>query len=153
MQIQIKHLDMVYPSGKQALRDISLDLNSPNLIGLLGPNGAGKSTLMKLLVAGLIQTKGEITVDGRPLRRAERELKARLGYLPQSFGLYDEPTVCQFLDYMAALKGIANSKAAIQEASQPGGKTKSPDTYPVRRPAPAGGHRPGPVGEPSISDL
>ena len=116
MQIQIKHLDMVYPAGRQALRDVSLDLNSPNLIGLLGPNGAGKSTLMKLLVAGLLPTKGEITVDGQPLRRAERELKARLGYLPQSFGLYDELTVCQFLDYMAALKGITNSKTAIQEA-------------------------------------
>lgn len=116
MQIQIKHLDMVYPSGKQALRDISLDLSSLNLIGLLGPNGAGKSTLMKLLVAGLIQTKGEITVDGQPLRRIERVLKARLGYLPQSFGLYDELTVYQFLDYMAAMKGISNSRAAIQEA-------------------------------------
>lgn len=116
MQIQIKHLDMVYPSGKQALRDISLDLNSPNLIGLLGPNGAGKSTLMKLLVAGLIQTKGEITVDGQPLRRMERVLKAQLGYLPQSFGLYDELTVYQFLDYMAAMKGISNNKAAIQAA-------------------------------------
>ena len=116
MQIQIKHLDMIYPSGKQALRDISLNLNSPNLIGLLGPNGAGKSTLMKLLVAGLIQTKGEITVDGQPLQRMERVLKARLGYLPQSFGLYDELTIWQFLDYMAALKGISNSKTVIQEA-------------------------------------
>jgi len=116
MEIQIKHLDMVYPSGKQALRDISLDLKSPNLIGLLGPNGAGKSTLMKLLVAGLIQTKGEIAVDGQSLRRVERLLKARLGYLPQTFGLYDELTVYQFLDYMAAMKGIADSKAAIREA-------------------------------------
>jgi len=116
MEIQIKHLDMVYPSGKQALRDISLDLKSPNLIGLLGPNGAGKSTLMKLLVAGLIQTKGEITADGQPLRRVERLLKARLGYLPQTFGLYDELTVYQFLDYMAAMKGIADSKTAVREA-------------------------------------
>lgn len=116
MEIQIKHLDMVYPSGKQALRDISLDLKSPNLIGLLGPNGAGKSTLMKLLVAGLLQTKGEITVDGQPLRRVERLLKARLGYLPQTFGLYDELTVYQFLDYMAAMKGITDSKAVIREA-------------------------------------
>ncbi len=69
MEIQMAHLDMVYPSGKRALRDVSLRLESPNLIGLLGPNGAGKSTLMKLLSVGLIQTGGEITVDGRPLRR------------------------------------------------------------------------------------
>ncbi len=116
MEIQIKHLDMVYPSGKQALRDISLDLASPNLIGLLGPNGAGKSTLMKLLTAGLLQSRGEITVDGRPLRQAERALKARLGCLPQAFGLYDELTVYQFLDYMAAMKEIPDSKAAVRDA-------------------------------------
>ena len=45
---------MTYPSGKQALKDLNLDLKAPSLIGLLGPNGAGKSTLMKLLVAALM---------------------------------------------------------------------------------------------------
>ncbi|MCQ5129615.1 ABC transporter ATP-binding protein [Butyricicoccus faecihominis] len=115
MEITIDHLNMTYPNGKQALRDISLQLASPNLIGLLGPNGAGKSTLMKLLVAGLMPTEGEIRVDGAPLRRHEKELKNRLGYLPQSFGLYDELTVWQFLDYMAALKNIPDAKRAIDQ--------------------------------------
>ena len=113
MEITIDHLNMTYPNGKRALRDISLQLASPNLIGLLGPNGAGKSTLMKLLVAGLMPTEGEIRVDGAPLRKHEKELKNRLGYLPQSFGLYDELTVWQFLDYMAALKNIPDAKRAI----------------------------------------
>ena len=49
MQIQIQDLSMTYPSGKQALQRLDLDLTSPSLVGLLGPNGAGKSTLMKLL--------------------------------------------------------------------------------------------------------
>lgn len=113
MQIAIEHLNLVYPTGKKALSDISLTLQSPSLIGLLGPNGAGKSTLMKLLVAGLLPTSGSITVDGEPLGKGERELKAKLGCLPQHFGLYDELTVWQFLDYMAALKGIKDSRAAI----------------------------------------
>ena len=113
MQIAIEHLNLVYPTGKKALSDISLTLQSPSLIGLLGPNGAGKSTLMKLLVAGLLPTSGSITVDGEPLGKCERELKAKLGCLPQHFGLYDELTVWQFLDYMAALKGIKDSRAAI----------------------------------------
>lgn len=113
MQIQGKHLDMIYPLGKQALRDISLDLNSLNLIGILGPNGAGKFTLMKLLVAGLIQTKGEITVAGQLLQWRARVLNARPEYLPQSFGPCNELTVYQFLNYMAAMKGISNSKAVI----------------------------------------
>lgn len=116
MQIDIEHLNLVYPTGKKALSDISLTLKSPSLIGLLGPNGAGKSTLMKLLVAGLLPTSGSITVDGEPLRKCERTLKARLGCLPQHFGLYDELTVWQFLDYMAALKGIKDGRAAINAA-------------------------------------
>lgn len=118
MNVEIRNLSMTYPSGKTALRGIDLNLNSPNLIGLLGPNGAGKSTLMKLLVAGLLPTEGAILVDGKPLLKQERLLKARLGYLPQSFGLFDELTVWQFLDYMAALKCIPNSKEAIAAAIQ-----------------------------------
>lgn len=116
MQLQIQDLSMTYPSGKQALQHVDLTLESPSLVGLLGPNGAGKSTLMKLLVAALLPTEGGIRVDGAPLTRRERELKRELGYLPQSFGLYDELTVFEFLDYMAALKGLKNSRAAIDAA-------------------------------------
>ena len=65
MEIRIEHLSMTYPSGKQALKDLDLELKAPSLIGLLGPNGAGKSTLMKLLVAALLPTRGEILVDGQ----------------------------------------------------------------------------------------
>ncbi|EPZ8707955.1 ATP-binding cassette domain-containing protein [Clostridium botulinum] len=119
MKISVENLNMIYKAGKKAgkkaLNDVSLQIESPSLIGLLGPNGAGKSTLMKLLVAELIPTSGEILIDGVPLLKNERKLKASLGYLPQSFGLYDELTVWQFLDYMVALKGIKNSKKVIKE--------------------------------------
>ena len=118
MELKIQNVSMTYPSGKQALKGLNLELKSPSLIGLLGPNGAGKSTLMKLLVAALQPTGGTILVDGTPLNKAEGKLKASLGYLPQDFGLFDELTVTQFLDYMAVLKGIANPKAAIQKTIQ-----------------------------------
>ena len=114
MQLNIQHVSMTYPNGKQALKDLDLELKTPSLIGLLGPNGAGKSTLMKLLVAALMPTAGSILVDGEPLPKADRRLKAQLGYLPQDFGLFDELTVTQFLDYMAALKGLPDPKAAIR---------------------------------------
>ena len=115
MEINIQNVSMTYPSGKQALQNLSLELRSPSLVGLLGPNGAGKSTLMKLLVAALLPTSGSILVDGQPLLKTERQLKAQLGYLPQDFGLFDELTVAQFLDYMAALKGLRDSRTAIRE--------------------------------------
>ena len=118
MQLNIQHVSMTYPNGKQALKDLDLELKTPSLIGLLGPNGAGKSTLMKLLVAALTPTAGTILVDGQPLEKAERQLKARLGYLPQDFGLFDELTVTQFLDYMAALKGLKQPKVAIRAVIQ-----------------------------------
>ena len=115
MELKIQNVSMTYPSGKQALKGLNLDLKSPSLIGLLGPNGAGKSTLMKLLVAALMPTEGNILVDGTPLNKVEGKLKASLGYLPQDFGLFDELTVTQFLDYMAALKGLRSPQAAIRD--------------------------------------
>ena len=115
MELNIQNVSMTYPNGKQALKGLNLDLKSPSLIGLLGPNGAGKSTLMKLLVAALVPTEGSILVDGAPLNKVEGKLKASLGYLPQDFGLFEELTVTQFLDYMAALKGLHSPQAAIRE--------------------------------------
>lgn len=138
MKISVENLNMIYKAGKKALNDVSLQIESPSLIGLLGPNGAGKSTLMKLLVAELIPTSGEILIDGVPLLKNERKLKASLGYLPQSFGLYDELTVWQFLDYMAALKGIKNSKKVIKEVIE---KTNLTEKRKVRISTLSGGQR------------
>lgn len=114
MDISVKNLSMTYSSGKTALQNISLDIKSPNMIGLLGPNGAGKTTFMNLITSGLQPTDGTILFDGEPLLRNEKKVKSMLGYLPQSFGLYDELTVWQFLDYMAALKCIKSSKKDIE---------------------------------------
>ena len=111
MEINIQNVSMTYPSGKQALQNLSLELRSPSLIGLLGPNGAGKSTLMKLLVAALLPTSGSILVDGQPLLKTERQLKAQLGYLPQDFGYYPGFTGEEFLWYMGALKGLPKAQA------------------------------------------
>ena len=115
MKFEINGITMVYPGGKKALDNITMRMESPNLIGILGPNGAGKTTLMKLLIAALIPTQGEILLDGNPLLTQEKHLKSRLGYLPQSFGLYEELTVWQFTDYMAALKGLKH-KNVVDEA-------------------------------------
>ena len=113
MNISVQHITKTYKTGKKALDDVSIEITGPALIGLVGPNGAGKSTLMKLLVAGLLPSSGSILIDNTPMEKKEKYLKSVLGYLPQSFGLYDELTVWQFLDYMAILKNIKNIKEAI----------------------------------------
>lgn len=114
MKIELWALNKIYPGGKAALKDVNLILGSPSLVGLVGPNGAGKSTLMKLLTASLLPSSGAILVDGLPLAQQENMLKSNLGYLPQEFGLFEDLTTFQFLDYMAALKRLS-AKAARAE--------------------------------------
>ena len=65
-EIQMQHLGMTCPGGKQALKDLSLNLKSPSPVDLLGQNGADKSALMKLPAAALTPTAGTILVDGQP---------------------------------------------------------------------------------------
>lgn len=112
IEIKLNNVSKQYKSTK-SLQNIDLTIKTPAMIGFLGPNGAGKSTLMKILVGQLIPSQGHITVDGKDLNKNLNYLKKRLGYLPQDFGLYDELTVEQFLDYMACLKGIKESKEII----------------------------------------
>jgi ABC-2 type transport system ATP-binding protein len=115
MRIEIDDLQKVYERGCRALDRIGLSLEGPGMIGLVGPNGAGKTTLMQLLVGQLLPSAGSIRVDGADLQRQGKTLRRRLGYLPQGFGLYEELTVRQFLDYMACLKGLpAPHHRAIQ---------------------------------------
>ncbi|MGI6664259.1 MAG: ATP-binding cassette domain-containing protein [Christensenellaceae bacterium] len=113
MKLQIKEVTKKYPNGTVALENVSTTMQSPAFIGLLGPNGAGKSTLMKLITLGLLPTKGELRCDDSPLIKQEKSFKGKLGYLPQEYGLYEELTVYQFLDYVATLKDIKNTKKEI----------------------------------------
>ncbi|WML34248.1 ATP-binding cassette domain-containing protein [Clostridium sp. OS1-26] len=115
MKISIENLDITYAKNKKVLHDVSVEIEGPGIIGVLGPTGAGKTTFIKLLIGELSPTSGQILVDDVPLPKMKKRLKESLGYLPQSFGLYDELTLWQFLDYIAALKGIENSRKIIKE--------------------------------------
>jgi len=106
MRIEIEDLKKEYGPGRCALDGIRLGLQTPGMVGLVGPNGAGKTTFMQLLVGQLQPSGGGIRIDGVDIRHHGRAFRRRLGYLPQDFGLYEELTVRQFLDYMACLKGI-----------------------------------------------
>lgn len=95
---------------KSAVDDVSLTL-TPGVWGLLGANGAGKTTLMRMCCGIMQPTAGEIRADGIPIDRLSAAYRDSLGYLPQEFGFYPSFTVRDYLDYMAALKGIGKRDA------------------------------------------
>ena len=156
MEISIQNVSMTYPNGKQALKDLNLDLRSPSLIGLLGPNGAGKSTLMKLLVAALLPTSGSILVDGQPPGQGGAAAESPAGLSAPGLRAVRRAHGHPVSGLHGGPEGAAGGESrhpACHSGRQPGGEGKGQDPYPVRRPAPAGGHRPGPAGGPRLSDL
>ena len=80
------------------------------MFGLLGPNGAGKSTLMRILVALMEPSSGEVDVFGYNLLKERKEVRAILGYLPQDFRFFAKYKTYEFLDYAARLSGMNNKK-------------------------------------------
>jgi ABC-type multidrug transport system ATPase subunit len=105
MRLRVENLSKRYRGGVQALSDLDLDLG-PGVLGLLGPNGAGKSTLMRI-VAGITRpTTGRVTWNGVDLAREPDRVRETLGYLPQDFGVYPNLSATEFLEYIAAAKGL-----------------------------------------------
>jgi ABC-2 type transport system ATP-binding protein len=105
MQLQIKDVGKRYHSNIWGLQNFSLELG-PGVLGLLGPNGAGKSTLMRILATITRASEGTVTWNGEDIARHPDTLRSVLGYLPQDFGVYPHLNAIEFLEYMAAIKGI-----------------------------------------------
>ncbi len=93
----------------KALKGVSLDIRT-GMFGLLGPNGAGKSTLMRIICGVLEQSYGQITINGIDLKEKREELQGLIGFLPQEFGMYENMTAWDFLNYMGILKKIYNQQ-------------------------------------------
>jgi len=103
--LQLDNVSKRYRAGNYGVRDVSFALTG-GVVGLLGPNGAGKSTLMQMIATITRPTAGRILWRGEDLAKNPDALRARLGYLPQDFGVYDNLTPEEFLGYIAALKGV-----------------------------------------------
>jgi len=101
----------------RALDQVSLNIER-GMFGLLGPNGAGKSTLMRIITGILEQSYGKIEINGIDINEKREELQGLIGYLPQEFGMYENMTAYEFLQYMAILKNltdpIARKKRVLQ---------------------------------------
>jgi ABC-2 type transport system ATP-binding protein len=102
-----------------AVNGVSMDADL-GVLGLLGPNGAGKTSLLRMLATVLPPSSGQIGLLGRDPRHAadRREIRRRLGYLPQSLGYYPAFTVVEFVEYFALLKEMPPSRVprAVAEA-------------------------------------
>jgi ABC-2 type transport system ATP-binding protein len=116
MQLTIESLSKNYRGGVQALRNVQLSLK-PGVLGLLGPNGAGKSTLMRILATITQASSGRVLWHDQDIARNPDALRGVLGYLPQDFGVYPNLSAIEFLDYLAAVKGIP-AAAARQRISE-----------------------------------
>jgi len=102
----------------EALRGVSFQIATGEIVGLLGPNGAGKTTIIKILTGYLQPDGGAVTVDGLDVLTHTRQVQARIGYLPENAPLYPELSVQSYLQMMAVLRQIPEELrlARISEA-------------------------------------
>lgn len=112
--LQIKQISKTYTNGVHALDDVNLYIKK-GLFGLLGPNGAGKSSLMRTIATLQQPDTGSITFGDIDVINQPKELRQRLGYLPQDFGVYPRISAYDLLDHLAILKGI-HDKTQRKEA-------------------------------------
>jgi ABC-2 type transport system ATP-binding protein len=119
VELVINGVSKLYYNSIWGLRDFSLTLK-PGVLALLGPNGAGKSTLMRILATITRPTEGRVAWNGADIVRSPDAIRTVLGYLPQDFGIYPNLNAVEFLEYIAALKGLGGRAARkrIQELLQ-----------------------------------
>ncbi len=116
MKLELENVGKRYGGKLWALRNFSLAVG-PGVLGLLGPNGAGKTTLMNVVATITRASEGSVKWNGADLRRRPDALRSVLGYLPQDFGVYPHLNAVEFLEYLAAVKGLdaASSRRRIEE--------------------------------------
>lgn len=103
----VKYIPFIRPPKKQvvALHGVDLEIEQ-GMFGLLGPNGAGKTTLMRILVGVLNADRGSVKINERNLSEHRETFHGAIGYLPQDFGLYENMTPLEYLNYHALTNGI-----------------------------------------------
>jgi ABC-2 type transport system ATP-binding protein len=109
MDLRIENLAKTYPNGVRALDNVSLTIPR-GMYGLLGPNGAGKSTLMRTIATLQEPDSGQVWMGDIDVLKQKDEVRKRLGYLPQDFGVYARISVQDMLDHLALLKGFVDRR-------------------------------------------
>ena len=117
--IEIKNLSKNF-ARRPAVSDVNLSIESGEIFGLVGPNGAGKTTTMRMVVTLLQPDRGEITIGGHSVRKSPRDVRRMIGFMPDSFGVYNDMTVQEYLDFFGACYKIppAQRKTLLNDLLQ-----------------------------------
>lgn len=114
MSIEAQNVTKYY--GKQAaLSDVSFSVNKGEIVGFLGPNGAGKSTMMKIITCYLPPSSGSVKVAGFDIFSDSIKVRRRVGYLPETNPLYTEMYIREYLQFVAGLYRVKNSRHRVEE--------------------------------------
>lgn len=109
--LQVKGLSKKYGSFL-ALDHIDLELEEGNIFGFVGPNGAGKTTTMRILATLMPATEGDAFIDGKSVKNEPKEVRKRIGYMPDFFGVYDNLKVSEYLDFYGEAAGMSAKQCA-----------------------------------------
>ncbi len=122
MSIEVKNVTKKY--GKQkALNNVSLTINTGEVVGFLGPNGAGKSTMMKIIAGYIPPTNGEVSIEGINLLDEKTDVRELIGYLPENNPLYLDMYVKEYLTFVAGVYKLPNIKQKVNNMIEKTGLT------------------------------
>ncbi|PIQ87450.1 MAG: hypothetical protein COV74_00670 [Candidatus Omnitrophica bacterium CG11_big_fil_rev_8_21_14_0_20_45_26] len=107
--IQVNNISMRYGSF-EALKEVSFEAKTKEILGLLGPNGAGKTTLMRILTTYLYPTSGTATIHQRNILKEPEEVRKIIGYLPETAPLYQDMRVDDYLSFVGKSRQIDRAK-------------------------------------------
>lgn len=109
MSIVVKNVTKLYGEQK-ALKNVSFEVQTGEIVGFLGPNGAGKSTMMKIITGFIPASSGLVQVNGIDVGTEDPEVRRRIGYLPENNPLYPEMYVREYLGFVASIYKLGKSR-------------------------------------------
>lgn len=109
MDIRIQNLVKKY-GPQRAVDDISFEVKSGEIVGFLGPNGAGKTTTMKIITCFMAPSAGDVKIGQYSIHTHQEQIKKSIGYLPEHNPLYLEMPVIEYLQFSAAIQGVARGQ-------------------------------------------
>ena len=109
--LQIDHLYKSFGSF-QAVRDLTLHIPEGELFGFVGPNGAGKTTTICMVCGLMLPSAGKISIGGVDALKNRKEIRRKIGYVPDFFGVYDNLKVKEYMDFYGSMYNLSSKEIA-----------------------------------------